>query len=80
MKVTRKSKTIFWLSVIEGTFRATFYFTDKAKDLVANAKIAESLKENFYNGKKIRGITIVFKNKKDLDYTKELIGIKLKLK
>ena len=80
MKVARKSKTIFWLSVIEGTFRATFYFTDKAEEHITRAKIPEPLKEKFFAGNKIRGITIVFKNKKDLDYAGELIRIKLSLK
>ncbi|MCK5406103.1 MAG: DUF3788 family protein, partial [Candidatus Krumholzibacteria bacterium] len=31
LKVLKKSKTIFWVSVINGSFRTTFYFGDKAE-------------------------------------------------
>jgi hypothetical protein len=48
-----------------------------------NSKISDELKVQFKNGKhygKIRGLTIVFKNKKDIEYAKELIEVKLKIK
>jgi hypothetical protein len=79
LKVTRKSKTIFWLSVISGTFRTTFYFTAKAEEAINNSRISDKLKEQYRNkkGDKIRGITIVFKNRKDIEFVKELIRIKL---
>ena len=83
LKVTKKSKTIFWLSVIKNSFRTTFYFTDKVKEAINSGNISEELKEQFNNGKyynKIRGITIVFKNKKDIENAKTLIGIKLSVK
>lgn len=83
MKGTRKTKTIFWLSVIEGAFRMTFYLNSKADELVINSSIPEELKDKFIKEsgiKKFRDITILFKNKKDVEYVKELIGIKLKLK
>lgn len=80
MKVTRKSKTIFWLSVIKGSFRTTFYFTDKAKELINNSSLGSDLIEEFNKKSGLRGITIVFRNKKDLEYAKELITIKLRIK
>lgn len=83
LKVTLKSKTIFWLSVIKDSFRMTFYLTDKAEETINKSTISEDLKEKFNNGKrfnKIRGITIVFKNKKDVEYAKTLIAIKLSIK
>ncbi len=83
LKVTKKSKTIFWLSVIKNTFRTTFYFTDKAEDLIIKSSISDKLKEEFKNGKrynKIRGITITYKSKKDIEFAKALIGIKLIIK
>jgi hypothetical protein len=30
LKVSRKKKTIFWLSISKDAFRTTFYFTDRA--------------------------------------------------
>ena len=83
LKVTQKAKTIFWLSVIEGTFRITFYFTDKAQKEIQNSTLPLELKEQFQTGKKygkIRGVTLVFKNKKDNISAEELIRIKLSVK
>jgi hypothetical protein len=83
MKVTRKSKTIFWLSVLRGAFRVTFYFTDKAAPILAGSSIANELKEQFKTGKahgKIRGITILPKRKRDIEDAKSLIAIKLAVK
>ncbi len=83
MKVTRKSKTIFWLSLVEDTFRITFYFTDKAKEAIRNSSIPDELKDRFINGKrynKIRGLTVTFANKDDVEYAKSLIALKLSIK
>jgi hypothetical protein len=82
-KVTRKAKTVFWLSLSENSFRITFYFSDKAEPAINGSGVSDELKEQFKNGKrynKIRGLTIYFKNKKDVEYAKELTEIKLKLK
>jgi hypothetical protein len=83
MKVQRKAETVFWLSIIKNAFRITFYFTDKASKAIAESNISEELKAQFTDGKlygKIKGITIVFKKKKDIEYAKSLITIKLSLK
>jgi len=80
LKVTNKSKTIFWLGVLENSFRMTFYFTDKAEQAIMSSAISDELKEQFKAGKKynkIKGISIVFKNKADIEYAKQLIEIKL---
>ena len=80
MKVTRKSKTIFWLSVWKNAFKITFYFSDKAEELINQSDIPDDLKNEFKNGKrygKIRGLTIVFSRKKDIGYAKSLIAIRL---
>jgi len=83
LKVTRKKKTICWISVIHKSFRMTFYFSDKAEQTIMESTISEELKSKFQEGKhygKIRGLTIIFKNKKDVEYAKILIDIKLKIK
>ncbi len=82
MKVTRKSKTIFWLSVWKNAFKITFYFADKAEALINQSDISDDLKDEFKNGKrygKIRGITIVFSKKKGIEYAESLIAIRLKV-
>jgi ABC-type uncharacterized transport system YnjBCD substrate-binding protein len=80
MKNTRKKKTVFWLSIQKGTFRITFYFTDKAAEAIAESSIPDEMKKQFKEGKqygKIRGLTVFFKFKKDVETAKKLLLIKL---
>jgi hypothetical protein len=83
MKNTLKKKTVFWLSVLKGTFRITFYFTDRAAKAIADSAIPAEMKKQFKDGKhygKIRGLTVVFKYKKDIETAKALLAIKLSTK
>jgi len=83
MKVSQKTRTIFWLSVVEGTFRTTFYFTAKAGQAIAQSALTDDLKRQFTAGKrinKITGVTIVYKNRQDVEHAKELIAIKVSIK
>lgn len=83
LKVSRNARTIFWLSIGEGSFRTTFYFTDKAGDAVLNSTISDELKQQYRGGKKfgkIRGLTILYKHKRDVGYARQLIAIKVALK
>ena len=82
MKVTRKSKTIFWLSVWKNAFKATCYFSDKAEPLIEQSELSAELKEQFKTGKrygKIRGLTIDFNKKQDLADAQTMIAIRLKV-
>ena len=82
MKVQHKKKTVFWLSILEGSFRTSFYLHENAKQMVDGSTIPEELKDQF-RGKsfgKLHGIRVVYKNKKDIECAKELIGIKLSSK
>jgi hypothetical protein len=83
MKVTRKSKTIFWLSIIKDAFRMTFYFTDKVEQAINGSHISKELKEQFKNSKvfgKIRGLTIIFHDKNDIEDAKALLAVKLSVR
>ena len=83
MKVQRKAKTVFWLSIIKNSFRITFYFTDKASQPIAESNISEELKAQFTDGKsygKIKGITVEIQHPSDLEATKTLIELKEKVK
>lgn len=82
MKVTRKSKTIFWLSVWDNAFKITFYFSDKAEPLIEESGISESLKKSFKEGKrygKVRGLTIDFSQTRDIENAESLIAIRRKV-
>jgi hypothetical protein len=83
MKNARKKKTVFWLSIQKETFRTTFYFTDKAAKAIAGSTIPAEMKKQFKEGKhfgKIRGLTVLFKYKKDIETAKTLLAIKLSIK
>ena len=83
MKAVRKSKTIFWLSVIKNTFRTTFYITGKAEKAVLESDIPDELKKTFADGlksNKFHGLTVIFKNKSDLETFKSLFVLKVSLK
>lgn len=80
LKVTRKSKTVFWLSVIKGAFRITFYFGDTARDLIMKSSLSDKLQEQYNHKTGLRAVTVIVKNKKDINSVKELIDIKLRLK
>jgi len=79
MNVSRKKKTLFWLSVKDGAFRTTFYLNPKAAQRVPAARIPEELKNTFREteGKAFRGITACIKTKKDLEVYKELLTLKI---
>lgn len=83
LKVVKKTKTICWVSLLKNSFRMTFYYTDKAEPLILSSAISDELKEQFKNSKhynKIRPLTITFKYKKDVEYAKSIIAIKLSIK
>ena len=79
MKSAQNKKTVFWLSVIPGTFRTTFYISAKNKDLVVKSAIADDLKKQYRDKMKtvkFPGITVAVKSKKDVRSILQLIGLK----
>ena len=79
LNVSRKKKTVFWLSVFAGGFRITAYFTDKATDAIQASTLPDELKEQFATGPsygKLRAITITFKGKRDVEAAKVLVALK----
>jgi hypothetical protein len=80
MNVSRKKKTVFWLSVIKGTFRITAYFTDKAAGAIEASGLSEEAKRQFIGGKrygKLGGITVTFRRKRDIEDAKALVALKM---
>ncbi len=52
-KMLLKKKNLGWLSVWNGFFKTTFYFTEKHLEGIAGLDIAEQIKENFCRAKPI---------------------------
>jgi hypothetical protein len=81
MKITKKQKTVAWLSVIDRTFRTTFYLPPKVSDQVEELSIPDKLKDQYRkNTKMTKGITIRYSTKRDIKYAKELIKLKSGIK
>lgn len=82
-KITKKKKTICWVSVYENHFKTTFYFPDKAEEFITASTLRKQYIDQFINGKKygkIRGITVTIKKPVDVTSTKKLIKIKEQVK
>ncbi len=83
MKVTRKKKTLFWLSIVKPFFRLTFYFTKRANKEIRRSGISDKLKDQFKNAKSInhiRGIRVVVKRRRDLHDAQELLALRIRFK
>jgi hypothetical protein len=82
-KITRKKKTICWVSVYNKMFKTTFYLNDRAENFVRQSKLDQEYKDQFIQGKrygKIRGLTVAIREPGDLETTKLLIDMKEKIK
>jgi hypothetical protein len=81
-KLTKKKQTICWISVYQNKFKTSFYFSQKAEELITSSKLGKKYIEQFTENKfgKIRGIRVDIKKPVDLNATKKLIEIKEQLK
>lgn len=83
MKITKKSKTICWISVFDKMFKITFYFSDKARGYIETSQLEKNYKDLYKNGKyygKIKAISLDITKSEQLENAKILISIKEKLK
>ena len=81
-KITKKKKTICWVSIYQNKFKTAFYFSEKAEELITKSKLEKEYISQFHEKKfgKIRGIIVDIKEPADLNTTKALIEIKEQLK
>ena len=82
-RTLKKKKTIFWVGILDGTFRVSFYLGGKAEPLIAQSDLPEKIKNDFINDKSnsmFRSITIKIGDAEDAENVIKLIEIKLKLK
>ena len=81
-RTLKKKKTIFWVGILDDTFRVSFYFSDKAVPLIAQSDLPEKIKNEYASTQdnKFRSITIKIVDAEDVDNVIKLIGIRLKLK
>lgn len=59
-KVQYKKKTVFWLSVWDGFFKISFYFTEKHREAIMALNISASIKETFSKEKPVGKLIPLF--------------------
>lgn len=74
-KVQHKKKTILWLSVWEGFFKVSFYFSEKHLESIAVLDIAESIKEDFCKAKPARRLIPMIIDINKEDQLKDLLTV-----
>lgn len=72
-KVIFKKKTIFWLSVWDGFFKVTFYFTEKTYSGIADLDIGEKLKQSLKSSKQIGKLIPLTLDIKSKEQIKDLL-------
>jgi Protein of unknown function (DUF3788) len=83
LKVTKRKKTIFWISVFSNLFKTAFYFGDKAEPIIMASDLSSQLKEQYKSGKKfgkIRAIVITPVSIDDVNDVMSLVKLKLNIK
>jgi hypothetical protein len=82
-KMVHKKKTIFWSSLIDKSFRITFYLGNKAEAIIENSDLPQAVKDEFKTAKRyglIRPVTFVINSETDVDNVLKMIAIKSKMK
>lgn len=82
-KVTYGSKTVFWLSVWQGFFKISFYFTSKTSQGVARLSIDESIKSCLLQSKpigKLVPLVLDIRSSEQIADVLELVKYKRELK
>jgi len=78
-----KKKTVFWIAVVQDTFKLNFWFADKAAPVIVASNLAIRIKADFENANRTkigRGISVIMTSLTDVEEVKKLIDIKLKIK
>ena len=82
-KMILKKKTLFWLAMLEKSFRISFWLSDKAIPLISESQLPKSIKDEFASAKKygaIRAVSVIVNEHSDVENVMLLINLKLKIK
>ncbi len=82
LKVTRKSTTVFWLSVQKGSFRVSFYFPERLKAALLHSELSPERKAEIRSTAtdgKLRRIRLVFGGRRGVRDAMTLIALKKSL-
>lgn len=74
-KIVNKKKTILWISIWEGLFKVSFYFTEKNRDPIAQLDISEFIKQKFAQTKPAGKLIPMIFDVKNTDQLQDLLTI-----
>lgn len=80
-RTIKKKKTIFWIKILDDTFRIAFWFANRLEPIILESKLPKSIKEEYQNAKtfnKSRSIYIDVQDSKDFENIKTLIDLKIR--
>jgi hypothetical protein len=80
-RALKKKKTIFWIRLVDDTFRIAFWFAEKLGPIIVQSELPDRLKEEYKSAKsfnKSRCIYIDMQDSGDLQNVKKLIDLKIK--
>lgn len=83
LKVTLKTKTIFWLGVVANAFRITFYFSEKTVHSFSKLSISKTLDKKIKESKKVgksTALTFLMNDKQNIELVKEAVELKIRTK
>jgi len=80
-RTLQKKKTIFWISILEDTFRIAFYFAERLEPNILQSNLPDTIKLEYHHAKtfnKSRCIYIDIQDSGDFQNIKMLIDLKMK--
>ena len=80
-RALKKKKTIFWIRLVDDTFRIAFWFAEKLEPILSQSDLPDKLKIDYGKAKsfnKSRCIYIDMQDSNDYQNVKKLIDLKLK--
>lgn len=80
-RTLKKKKTLFWIRVLEDTFKIAFWFAEKLESVIMESELPDRVKSEYKTAKsfnKSRCISIEMAGSKDFEVVKRLIDLKLK--
>lgn len=81
LKILRRKRNLFFFIPLEGYFRLSFVFGDKAINEIEKSDLPENIKEALRNARKYaegRGLQVDIKSGENIDVVKKLVEIKVK--
>ncbi len=82
-RMLQKKNTICWMTVVDDTFKVTFYFGQKAIPAIMESTLSEEVKQEFLTNPsfgKIKYISVRMTDKSDVELVHQLVDLKVKIK